>query len=37
MQADLSWRTILQKRENHRKTYHRFDPLQKESLQLLQS
>jgi DNA-3-methyladenine glycosylase I len=27
MQAGLSWRTILHKRENFRKAFHRFDPL----------
>jgi DNA-3-methyladenine glycosylase I len=26
MQAGLSWRTILHKRENFRKAFHRFDP-----------
>ena len=26
MQAGLSWRTILNKRENFRKAFHRFDP-----------
>src|SRR5690606_4884750 len=27
MQAGLSWRTILQKRENYRQVYQGFDPL----------